>query len=241
MCGCLLAVSNKNFMKLKFIEKKNETADAYSFVFEPEKPFSWKPGQFLFYTLPHPDVDDRGVTRYFSISAAPHEKHVMLTTRIEEKVGSSFKKKLLSLAPGNTVEASGPDGDFIVEDPNKNYIFIAGGIGVTPFRSILLDHDHQKLPINVTLLYANRDSEFPFNAEFEQIAERNKNFKIKYFISPVHIEEKDINDALPATSEPLLYISGPEPMVEAMGGKIRDMGIPEARIKEDFFPNYEEF
>src|SRR3989344_3471118 len=135
-------------MILTFFEKKQETKDVMSFKFKTDEPLSWQPGQYLFYTLPNDGPDNRGVTRYFTISSAPFEKIVIITTRISLPAGrqvmpsSTFKKSLLNLKIGEKIEASGPDGDFTVENHKKNYIFIAGGIGITPFRSILLDLNH---------------------------------------------------------------------------------------------------
>jgi len=119
-------------------------------------PLKWQAGQFLHYSLPHPAADDRGITRYFTIASAPFEGHVMLTTRSAAERSSSFKRALRQLPVGAAVDVGEPDGDFVVGDPGDEHVLIAGGIGVTPFRAILLDLDHRELPINATLLYANR-------------------------------------------------------------------------------------
>ena len=111
-----------------------------------------------------PEPDDRGVERFFSIASAPHEKHVMVTTRFAPK-SSSFKKALRNLRPGDAIEAHDLEGDFVVDDAEKTFVFIAGGIGITPFRAILLDLDYNKKPLNVQLLYANRDNDFPYRKE----------------------------------------------------------------------------
>jgi ferredoxin-NADP reductase len=93
--------------------------------------------QFFFcYVLNHPNPDDRGVERLFSIASAPHEKHVMLTRRFVPK-SSSFKKALKNLGPGDAIEAHDLEGDFVVDDSEKTFVFIAGGIGITLFRAIL--------------------------------------------------------------------------------------------------------
>ena len=139
-------------MKIELVEKKKETKDVTSFIFESRVPIKWTAGQFLFYTFPHPNPDERGITRYFTISAAPFEKHIMLTTRFAGKKSSSFKQKLFATPIRTEVEITDPDGDFIVEDLGKKIIFIAGGIGITPYRSILLDLDQRNLPINAALL-----------------------------------------------------------------------------------------
>ncbi len=226
-------------MKLKFISKKNEAWDVKSFIFEPQERMSWTAGQFLIYFLPHEDPDIRGKQRFFTISAAPFEKHVMLSTRIFSQNRSSFKKALDNLKPEDLVSVKGPDGDFIVEDPNKKYVFIAGGIGITPFRSIILQLAHDNKPLNITLLYANSTQDFPFKDMFEEIASQSPNFKIHYVVSPKHIDEGVVKQTVPDISEPVFYVSGPEPMVESLSETLIKMGIKEENLKQDFFPGYD--
>jgi ferredoxin-NADP reductase len=131
-------------MKLKLVARRAESPGVESFIFKPEKPLVWKAGQFLHYVLNHAPTDDRGSDRWFTIASAPFERHVMITTRFTSKHGSTFKKTLKALKPGNAIEISDLDGDFIVSDPKKQYVFIAGGIGITPFRSILKQAEHEK-------------------------------------------------------------------------------------------------
>ena len=228
-------------MKLKLIEGKKEAGDAISFIFEPENKIQWVAGQFLIYFLPHETPDIRGKQRFFTISSAPFERHIMLTTRIFPDNPSSFKKALNEMKPGDTIDAKGPDGDFTVLGPNKHFVFIAGGIGITPFRSIIADLAHKNLPLNITLLYANSTSEFPFKDELEKIADDNPNFKIHYIVSPQHIDEDVVKQTVPNLSEPIFYVSGPEKMVEILSEMLMKMGISEDHIKQDFFPGYEAF
>ncbi len=226
-------------MNLILFEKNQETRDVMSFKFKIDKPLNWKPGQYLFYTFPNDNPDNRGVTRYFTISSAPFEDFIMLTTRIS-KPSSSFKKSLVKMKIGEGITASGPDGDFTLGDPKKNYVFIAGGIGITPFRSILLDLDHKKLPINAHLLYANSDENIVFKEELKSLIIKNLNFKINYFISPLRIDEKAFQDQKQKTKdqEPIFYISGPEPFVEAYSQILKSIGVEKERIKLDYFPGY---
>lgn len=224
-------------MNLTFFEKKQEAKDVVSFKFKSDEPLNWKPGQYLFYTLPSDNPDNRGITRYFTISAAPFEKDIVITTRIS-KPSSTFKKSLGDMKIGETIEASGPDGDFTLGDPKKNYVFIAGGIGITPFRSILLDLNHKKLPINVQLLYANHDDNIVFRQDLESLISKNTSFKINYFISPNRIDEKTFsifNSQLSALS---FYISGPKPFVEIYSQVLNSIGIKKENIKLDRFPGY---
>lgn len=226
-------------MKLKFIAKRKEAEDVWSYIFEGKEPIKWTAGQFLVYFLDHENPDIRGKQRFFTISSASFEKNIMLTTRLSPENSSSFKKALNEMKPGDTIDAKGPDGDFTVFSPNKHFVFIAGGIGITPFRSIILDLAHKKLPLNITLLYANSTPEFPFKDELEKIASDNPNFKIHYIVSPKHIDEEVVKQTVPNLKKVIFYVSGPEKMVEILSEMLMKMGISEENLKQDFFPGYE--
>ncbi len=226
-------------MELTLINKKQETLSATSFFFKPSSPTLWIPGQFLIYTLEHKNPDVRGKMRFFTISSAFFENHIAITTKIDDKAPSSFKKALNQMQLGGKIQAKGPDGNFILEDLFAEYVFIAGGIGITPFRSIILDLANDKSPVNVTLLYANKDEDILFKNEFEEIAKSNPNFKINYFISPKHINEDYIKKLVPDLKKPLYYISGPNNMVEDLLTMLKSLGIEEKKIKLDYFHGYE--
>ncbi len=226
-------------MKLKLIDKKALSKDVETLIFEPNEKITWKPGQYLHYVLDHPNADDRKNERWFTVSDAPYENHPSMTTRFAEKNGSTFKNALKNLSLGDEIEADGPGGKFVVEDPSKQYIFIAGGIGITPFRSILLESAHDKQPINVDLMYANRDDNFIFDDEFQAITAGNPNFRIHKFVSPKKIEEDDIKAVADKLDDPQYYISGPKPMVEAYDAMLKGMNIAEEKIHNDDFPGYE--
>ncbi len=229
-------------MKLKLLEKIQRTPDVISFIFEPVEPITWKAGQYLHWVLHHEPTDDRGSDRWFTISSAPFEKHIMITTRFTKKKGSSFKNKLQTLVVGKSqMEISYLEGDFTLDDPNKDCVFIAGGIGITPFRSMIKQLDHDKKPINVNLLYANKDQNIVFKEELEEIASRNPNFKINYIFSPEHIDETKIKQLITDISNKTFYVSGPEPMVEDLLSMLKNMGIKDENLKGDWFPNYPKF
>lgn len=224
-------------MKLVLVDKQNNFDDVTSFFFKPEKEIAFKAGQFMHYNLPHTNPDDRGIERYFTIAAAPYENIIRITTRFSEN-GSSFKAALRKLNVEDAIEADGPEGEFVVDDPNESMVFIAGGIGITPFRSILLDLEHKNLPFKVTLLYANHDQNIVFKDELENIAKANPNFKIVYVFSPEHVDEKKIREAVADLQTQHFYVSGPEPMVNAIVGTLSAMNISADHIKKDWFPGY---
>lgn len=213
-------------------------SDALSFVFEPSTPMTWKAGQYIHYTLKHPNADDRGAERWFTISSAPSEKEIVITTRIFAGRKSSFKTALLDLKPGDTIEADAPEGDFVIEDPNRNYLFVAGGIGITPYRSILTEAAAQGRQLNAELLYANRTDEIVFKNELETLQSKNPYLAIDYVVEPRKLDAEMIKQRAEHRDDPLIYISGPEPMVEAFIAKLSEMGYGH-KVKGDYFPGYE--
>ena len=225
-------------MKLSLIGRKTETAGVESFIFKPSEPITWKPGQFFHYVLHHEPTDDRGSDRWFTIAAAPSENVVMITTRFASDKGSSFKKTLASFKAGDAIEVSDLDGDFTVDDLGKAYVFIAGGIGITPFRAILKDLDHNKKQPAITLLYANRDQNIIYKDELESFAKNNPRLKIRYIISPERIDIDKVKEFVPDMRMPLFYVSGPEPMVESLGNALKGAGIASDHLKQDWFPGY---
>lgn len=244
-------------MKLQLKEKRQESANITTFIFQPETKLDFKPGQFLRYHISDPNPDERSENRFFSISSAPFENRIQLTTKFTPGESSTFKKALQKLNTNDFVEAFGPSGSFTLNDPGKQYVFIAGGIGITPFRSILLDLDKRGEKLNIALLYANRTREALFKNELELLATKQPEFKIYYIISdiptvetqmtdnvsiiPGKIDEDLIRSLITHLQSFVFYISGPEPMMMALEEILRKMGIPKENIKRDYFPGYENF
>jgi ferredoxin-NADP reductase len=227
-------------MKLTLKTSQPLGGNLNKYIFTADTSLSWQPGQYMHYVIAHDSPDDRGSERWFTISSAPHEGEVWITTRFFGDKSSSFKRALASLQPGQSVEADGIEGDFVVDDPNNKYIFIAGGIGITPFRSILNQLDFDGKPINVELLYANRDeADIPFKDELEALSARHEHFTITYFIGDHTIDESALKDVATRVEDGTFYISGPAPMVMALKTEVEQIGIPEARVKIDDFPGYE--
>jgi ferredoxin-NADP reductase len=225
-------------MRLELTARKTESPDVESFIFKSKEPLDWKPGQFLHYVLHHEPTDDRGSDRWFSIASAPCENHVMLTTRFAKDRSSTFKDALKKLKAGDTVEVSDLDGDFVVGDPRHHYVFIAGGIGITPFRSILKDADHAGRRLRVNLIYANRDQNVVYKPELEAFAKRNPDLQVHYLFSPQKIDKETIQKLAPDLKKSFFYVSGPEPMVESVGKMLQELGVAKNNLKQDWFPGY---
>ena len=226
-------------MNLKLIYRRKEAEDVHSFIFESEGSFKWRAGQFLMYKLQHPNPDERRDRRYFTIASAPFEEVIMLTTRFAQEGGSSFKKVLDDLPIKSTIYAEGPRGSFVIDDLDRAYVFIAGGIGITPFRAILLDFDHQKLPINVTLLYAVRTDDVVYKKELDKLAKKHPSLKIHYLVFPNRLDEVAIRKLVPDLQKPFFYVSGPKPMVQEFEKLLPQMNVSKEHIKRDYFPGYD--
>ena len=169
-------------MKLKLVSKKSEVPGVCSFIFEPSEPIEWQPGQYMHYLLPQAHPDERGIERWFTISAAPFEQHIMITTRFDGEKVSSFKQTLENMEIGTELESDGPKGSFILQESSGPHVLIAGGIGITPYRSMLAQLAHDGQDKNIVLMYANRDEHFVFGVELEMIAQKMAGLKIKKFV-----------------------------------------------------------
>jgi glycine betaine catabolism B len=240
-----MAVGIKMLLRLTARHREGESFE--SFQFEPERPFAFEAGQYLRYTLHHREPDDRGVSRFFTIASAPAERFVMLTTRLSTP-GSSFKRALSRLGEGAVIEAAGPGGQFVYADRETPAVFVAGGIGITPFRSILVDLASRQLEPDITVLYANSTPNIPFRRVFDDLASKQPRLKIAYTVSqpdpdwrgPVgRIDERLIREHAPLARDPLFYIAGPKAMVEATAETLRTLGVAAGSIKRDFFPGYD--
>ncbi|MCE5330184.1 FAD-dependent oxidoreductase [bacterium] len=223
---------------LKFIKKIQNAQNVYSFIFEASDDFKWIAGQFVQITFPHDNPDSRGINRFFSISSAPFEKNVMITTRFENQGGSSFKKAFYNITPGTFIESTLPKGNFIIEKHDKKIILIAGGIGITPVRSLILDLDHNNKLKNIDLLYSNRDDDIPFKEELENRKVSNSLFNIYYFINPVFISAETLNKIYDIFPDCYAYLSGPPSMIKSIADLLHSKGITADNIKTDYFPGY---
>ncbi len=213
-------------------EKREIAAGIYEFVFTPSRQFSFAPGQYLEWTLPHTPSDMRGNRRYFSLASSPTESEVKLGVKFYEP-SSSFKKALLAMGEGSTISAGQLAGDFVLpRDPSQKLVFIAGGIGVTPFRSMakyLVDKGERR---DITLLYSVKaENEIVYKDLFEQ-AGINTEYIISKFI------DEEVIKSVPDWKDRHYYVSGPDPMVRAMKSLLIKMGVPRNHIETDYFPGY---
>src|SRR4051812_9360566 len=153
-------------MVLKLLEKEQLVDNVWAFRFQPSEPLVWTAGQYVRVELPHDNPDEEGTKRWFTNSAAPYEGIMQITTRVTE---STFKQALSKLEEGSELQLiENPDGDFVWQDSDLPIVFVAGGIGVTPFHSILKQRVHDLLPLKVTLIYGSRTEDVPFKDELAE-------------------------------------------------------------------------
>ncbi len=231
---------NPDFRQVFVLRRKEFLSSTIgSFWFEPTRRFVFAPGQFLEYTFAHSRPDARGVRRYFSIASSPTEPQVSLTARFSEP-GSTYKQALRQMREGDEIVASKVAGDFVLpSNPAQKLVFIAGGIGITPFRSIvryLLDTNQSR---DIVLLYgAREEKDLVFRETFE---EAHKKFGMRNVYAVGHvIDDNIIKKEIPDFAERLCYVSGPEPMVQGLTKLLASVGIPRRQIKRDYFPGYAE-
>ncbi|MEA2015424.1 MAG: FAD-dependent oxidoreductase [Actinomycetota bacterium] len=225
-------------MKITLIKKNRENENIYSFIFKPEEKVTWKAGQYIFLKIPHPEPDDRGEKRHFTISSAPHEENIAVTTKFDFKNGSSFKRALIKLKKADSIKASGPEGEFIIKNPGAKYAFIAGGIGVTPYRSIILDMEKRNIDTDTNLLYFCKKREIIFKDIFNEVEGKNRRLKVYYINEPHRIDKNIIKEKVSDFKERNFYISGPFSMVKAAEDVLSNLNVAKNLIKKDYFPGY---
>lgn len=229
-----------NFVKpipLTFIEKKHIADDVYSYIFRLDKEVEWHAGQhgMLELKLPNGKIS----RRMFSLSSAPAELKVIATTNWRGKQASDYKSALWDLQPGDKARLRGPVGPMYIRDYTAHYVFIAGGIGITPFRSILKEAALNGHDLNATLLYANRDeNSISFKAELDSLAGQLPHVEINYIISPDAITEQNIKHASENLKDTIYFLSGPPKMVRSYKKILKEMGMPRRQIKSDPFMGY---
>jgi ferredoxin-NADP reductase len=230
-------------MRVTFDHSRPEAANITTFYFKPEKAVEYTAGQFIVLTLPHLNPDDRGTTHWFTLSSSPTEELLSITTKFAAK-SSSFKKALRKLKPGNELHMSDPMGDFVLPKLIQTpLIFVAAGIGITPFHSILewLVATNESRPIR--LLYAvNTEDEIIFQETFDKAGQHAT--IIVNDPSPAWGGERGqlsaelILGLEKPSDDTLIYVSGPEPLVERLEKDLKKAGVQKHQLVLDFFPNY---
>jgi ferredoxin-NADP reductase/Na+-translocating ferredoxin:NAD+ oxidoreductase RnfD subunit len=242
-------ISPKKKLLLKLKEKIKIGLNTYDFIFDSDQKLNFKPGQYLEWTLGHKHSDNRGNRRYFTIASSPTENEIRLGVKFYDNP-SSFKKSLLLLQKDEVIIASQLAGNFVLpKNPQKKLVFIAGGIGVTPFRSMIkyLVDKNEDRPI--IMLYGSKTSE---EVVYKNVFDSAKKIGIKtiYVIGnsdqtnlPQDVKIGMINpdlicEVVPDYKEREFYISGPHTMVKSFEASLNNLGVKKRHIKTDFFPGF---
>ncbi len=244
-------VSPKYRLELVLKEKIAVSKTTYIFTFEHVDNVNFIPGQYMEWTLPHTHADSRGNRRYFSLASSQQEENIMLMVKFYDNP-SSYKKTLMKLKPGEKIIAADLAGDFVLpKDTSKPLVFIAGGVGIAPFRSMIQHIVENNLQVNIVLLYANRYAEDIAFAELFEKAKKNGVQTLYVLTSKEavphnwqglvgHVDEATITQTIPDYMTRLFYLSGPQLMTQSFIDVLHKAGVHEKNIKHDFFPGYAE-
>ena len=233
-------------MKVIFDHRVDEAANIATFYFKPEQSVRYTAGQFVELTLVHENPDDRGIKRWFTLSSSPTEELLSITTKFTATDGSSFKAALRNLSPGIELQMSEPIGDFVlpklVQTP---LIFVAGGIGITPFHSIFswLASTHETRPIH--FIYGVKSEE---DIIFQPVFDRAGIHATVIVGEPSaswggehgNISAELILGLETLSDDTLIYVSGPEPMVNSLVKDLKTSGVQRQQIVTDGFSGYNE-
>ncbi len=193
---------------LPLVAKQPEAQNAYTFYFEKQG-LTYQAGQHFVCHLTHENADQRGSVRIFSASSAPHEPYLAFTTRYFGEQSSSFKRALMSMKPGQTISVRGPSplGDvYKIKDYSKPRVYLAGGVGITPFRSILLDTLHRQTDMRGALFYCNRDQDFIFGSDIEAGVAGLPNFEWRKVLSPERVSTEDLRQVYQRLGQETIFI-----------------------------------
>jgi len=233
----IMSPTRKLVLKLK--EKIEVAENTFDFVFGLDKPMKFSAGQYMEWTAEHTS-DLRGVRRYFTIASAPEENELRIGIRFAEN-GSSFKKMLMEMPQGGEVTAAALAGDFTLpKNTAKKLVFIAGGIGITPFRSMLKSLIIKNEKRDIILLYSNRQPQHVAYKELLAEAETKLGIKTHYVMTDSSgiLDAAYIKNAVPDLKERTFYISGPERLVQGMKQALKSLGVNSSSIKTDYFPGF---
>ncbi len=235
-------------MRAKIKEKRNVAKRTLMVVFDLlGEEVDFTPGQYFWVTLLDPPYDDeKGPRRHITVVTSPNDGVLGFATRVRD---SAFKRSLAELPVGSEVDVEQPKGDFLLpEDTEQEYVFIAGGIGITIFRSMLGYIAEENLPHRVTLVYSNRDVESTaFLGELQELERANPNLRLVLTMTedPTWDGEKrridaamlrdNLGDDLGAFA---YLIAGPPGMVEAMEKILAEAGVPEDQVRPERFSGY---
>lgn len=242
----------------RLLRRTEVAAGTLSFFFEKPDGFIHKPGQNADFTLLNPpETDPEGNTRTFSFVSAPYEPEIEIATRMRD---TAFKRTLGVMPLGTTVAMEGPMGSMTLQnDASRPAVFLAGGIGITPFVSMSRRAAHEKLPHRIYLFYSNRrPADAPFLRELTDLQNENHNYHLiptmtqadeevwsgeTGYINEAMLRKYLANEAggsgtAGVLAAPIYYLAGPPAMTTAMRGMLNAAGVDDDYIKSEEFSGY---
>ncbi len=242
------AASPKGRFRMTLVRVEEVAQNCYDYIFHSNRELDFRAGQYLDWTLAVPAPDSRGNRRPFTIASAPGSREVRLGVKFYPGP-SAFKRGLLGMQAGDTIFGSQIAGTFTL--PRRHDVklaFLAGGIGITPFRSMIEDLVRRGEPRDIVLIYGNATPEDIAYQELLARAERDIGLRVVHVVEREaraeyghyagRIDAELLLEAVPDIAERLAYISGPGKMVSGLRGLLRRLGVPRSQIRTDFFPGF---
>lgn len=232
-----------------FKEARKLAVDTYEFVFTGTTA-RFTPGQYAEFTIGADKADNRGNRRYFTFASSPTEDDVKLGIKFYANP-STFKSQLAKFQAGGLLLSGSIAGDFVLpRNPAKKLVFIAGGIGVTPFRSIIKYLTDTRQVRDIVLFYSNKtEGEIAYRGVFAEAEAAGIGIKVVYTLTDKNVSpdwhgERGYVDAnmiakhVPDYRDRYFYVSGPHSMVDAFSKTLKQLGVSRFRMKKDFFPGF---
>jgi ferredoxin-NADP reductase len=234
-------------MKATIKEKREVAKGTLMVTFElVSDEVDWTPGEYFWVELLDPPYDDeKGARRHITVVTSPTEGVLGLATRIRD---SAFKKSLVEMPEGSAVDVEQPKGSFLLpDDTSKRYAFIAGGIGITPFRSMLRYIADKGLDYDITLVYSNRDAESTaFLDELEELESVVPRCRVIFTMTDdpnwdgdTRMLDADVlRDLLGDLESYHFMVAGPPQMAKSVEASLLEAGLSEDRVQSDSFSGY---
>ena len=234
-------------MKATIAEKREVAKGTLLVLFAVDSYPAYRPGHYFWVELPdRGHQDEKGLRRHISLVTSPTEEGVVgLATRLRD---SAFKRTLAELELGDEVEVEEPKGSFLLpEDTSVDYVFVAGGIGITVFRSMLRYIADEELPYRVTLVYSNRDRESaPFLDELEELEQRIAGLRVVLTMTAQEgwegetrqLDAEVLRELLGGLEDKQFLVAGPAPMAKGVSESLLAAGLPEGSVLADAFSGY---
>jgi ferredoxin-NADP reductase len=206
-----------------------------SFYFAPEQPLEYLAGQYAEFTLQHPKADTRGKRRWFTLSSSPSEKLLRITVRRTAQNGSSFKRALWRMQPGDMIQVSQAQGDFVLPlDSTRPVQMVALGLGITPFMSMVDWLSHSGEQYVITIVYKPKHTGEKLDVFMPALLDKTD----KILFTTVPPKSRLTIPQLITSSDTLIYLAGPEPAVEKLQHELITAGHPPYHIVTDAFLGY---